>query len=184
LSRICIYGAASDRIQQVYIDEVYKLGKKLGEAKHTLVFGGGRSGLMGAAARGFYDAKAKIVSIVPHFMHSVEPIFEESTEFVHTDTMSERKEKMEDSSDGFIIVPGGVGTLDEFYQILTLKELNQQGNKPIIVFNINGFYNKLQEMMEFLDQEGFFRPEIMKLYTVCNTVDEVVNELEKQLEQA
>ena len=122
---ITLYGAASDRIDKEYIEGVEELGREMARRGHVMVYGAGSTGLMGAAARGMHEENGKIIGITPHFMHKLEPISELCTELIATDTMAERKTIMEEKADAFIITPGGLGTLDEFFQILTLKVLQQ-----------------------------------------------------------
>ena len=123
--RSCVFGAASPTIDAEYIEKVEQLGKKMAERGHSLVFGGGGNGLMGAAARGVRRGGGSIVGVIPRFFEDegVEAICDFCTELVFTETMRERKQIMEDRSDAFIVVPGGIGTFEEFFEILTLKQL-------------------------------------------------------------
>lgn len=178
---ICIYGAASDRINTLFTNNVYELGRKMGKRGHGLIYGAGATGLMGAAARGMTDVGGKIIGVTPHFMHEFEPIYDKCTELIDTKTMAERKETMENGADAFIVVPGGIGTFDEFFQILTLKELGQLGNKPIALFNIGGYYNKLQEMMQYSNGTGFFREKVMSLYKISSSADEILDYIDAEL---
>ena len=139
---ITLYGAASDRIDRVYIERVEELGRAMARRGHTMVFGGGSMGLMGAAARGMSAENGRIIGVAPHFMHTLEPLYDYCTELIHTETMADRKDIMEEKADAFIIVPGGIGTFDEFFQILTLKVLGRH-KKPIILYNINGFWDNM-----------------------------------------
>ena len=107
---ITLYGAASDRIDRAYIEGVEALGRAMAKRGHTMVFGAGSTGLMGAAARGMAAEGGQIIGVTPHFMHELEPVFAQCTEIIHTETMAERKNIMEEKADAFIIVPGGIGT--------------------------------------------------------------------------
>ena len=140
--RICVFGSASDDIDRAYIEAGEKLGEMLGKKGHSLVFGAGNSGMMGAVARGFHRTGAEIVGVVPSFFPDG-VLFPYCTELVKTETMRERKRILEELSDAFIITPGGFGTFDEFFEILTLKQLNRH-NKPIVIFNINHYYDSNQ----------------------------------------
>lgn len=177
MSRICIYGAASDRIEQKYKDAVYELGTELAAHNHELVFGAGSTGLMGAAARGITDAGGHTIGVAPEWMNSFEPIFQ-CTETILVDTMAERKLLMEERADAFVIVPGGVGTMDEFFQILTLKELNQLDNKPIVLYNVDGFYNELDATIHSMSDKKFLRPGTISLYEIASTPEEVIQKAE------
>ena len=137
---ITLYGAASDRIDRVYFEGVEALGRAIAKRGHTMVFGAGSTGLMGAAAKGVAAEGGRIIGVTPHFMHELEPVSDLCTELIATKTMAERKTIMEEMADAFVIVPGGIGTFDEFFQILTLKVLGRH-SKPIILYNIKGFWD-------------------------------------------
>ena len=162
---ICIYAAASDRIEKKYIDAVERLGEKLAKQGHSLIYGGGGSGLMGAAARGFRKGDGEVIGVVPKFMHEFEPIFEDCTKIIETDDMAERKTIMEDGCDAFLIVPGGIGTFDELFQCLTLKELGRH-NKHIVLYNVDGYFTKLLEYMDDCIEKGFIREKVRGLFEV------------------
>ena len=154
--RICVYGAASPTIDPYYIEMVEKLGREMARRGHSLVFGGGGNGLMGAAARGVRDGGGAILGVIPKFFdeEKVEAICDFCTELVQPDTMRERKQIMEDNADAFIVVPGGIGTFEEFFEILTLKQLCRH-NKPIALYNLRGYYNELEAMMQASIQKNF-----------------------------
>ena len=176
---ICIYGAASDHIDHHFIEETEKLGEALANSGHNLIYGGGGTGLMGAAARGFYKGHADITSVTPHFMHTFQPYFEHSTRTIETSSMSTRKEIMEKNADAFIITPGGVGTLDEFFQVLTLKELKRI-DKPIIIFNIHHFYDPVIDLINHYHKEGFIRDVVVEeCYKVSDDITEIVELLKE-----
>jgi uncharacterized protein (TIGR00730 family) len=175
---ITLYGAASDRIDEKYVKAVEDFGAEMAKRGHTMVFGAGATGLMGAAARGVHQAGGYIIGVTPHFMHTMEPISELCTELVATETMAERKALMEDKADAFVIVPGGVGTLDEFYQILTLRVLHRH-EKPIILYNIDGFWNSTLAVIKEGVDKGFISPEALEDFVLCDTPEEVFDILEK-----
>ncbi len=140
MATICLYGAASDRISDDYRDDVFALGAEMGKRGHKMIYGAGATGLMGAAARGMDSVGGHVIGVTPHFMHELEPVYD-CTELINTETMAERKNIMEKYGEAFVIVPGGIGTFDEFFQVLTLKELGRLGKKPIVLFNVDGYYN-------------------------------------------
>lgn len=176
--RICIYGASSDDIDSVYFTEMKKLAKELAKNGHSLVFGGGASGMMGAGAEGFKEENGKIYGIAPEFFHVPGILYAECTELIATKTMRERKQRMEEMSDIFIATPGGIGTLDELFEIMTLRQLKQH-NKPIILYNINEFYSPLLTFMENLAKDGFMRSNAEEnLFSVCREPKEVIHILE------
>ncbi len=125
--KICIFGAASAHIDDNYIKAVERLGKSLALRGHSLVFGAGGTGLMGAAARGFKRGGGFVHGVIPEFFREekVELIYEDCDKITYTETMAERKFIMEDEADAFIITPGGIGTFEEFFEVLTLKTARQ-----------------------------------------------------------
>ncbi len=177
---ICVYGAASDRINKDYIQSVEHLGQLIAEHNHSIIYGAGASGLMGAVARGMTAAGGHVIGVTPHFMHKFEPVYG-CTEIIDTETMAERKSVMESRADAFIVVPGGIGTFDEFFQILTLKELDQLGSKPIVLLNIDRYFDELHTMMKAAHAKGFLREKVMSLFAVCDTPEEALSVIEAQL---
>ncbi len=173
---ICLYGSGSRTIDEIYTDAAYELGCKIAEKGHTLVFGGGDTGMMGACARGVHENYGKSLGIAPEWIGSFEPLCENCSDFIYVDSMDERKNKFLENSDAFIISPGGIGTLDEFFEIITLRKLKQH-NKEIIVFNINHFYDKMIEMIEEMGEKGFLYKQ-EELFKIADTVDEIFKHLE------
>lgn len=179
---ICVFGAASDKINKQYITEVEKLGEMMGSNGHTLIFGAGKDGLMGAVARGMKKMGAEIYGVIPYFFldEKIEGLYDKCTELIKTDTMRERKAVMENMADAFIIVPGGIGTFEEFFEIVTLKQLARH-NKAIAIFNINGYYDHLEEMMEHSMREGFVREQCSSLYSCFDKAEDVLNYIENDI---
>lgn len=177
--RICVYGAASSLIDEVYVKAGEELGRKMVERGHSLVFGGGRSGMMGAPARGVYEKGGHILGIAPKFFEENNPevSYENCTEFIKTETMRERKRLLDESSDAFIVSPGGIGTFDEFFEILTLKQLGKH-NKAIVILNINGYFNDMLNMMKHAIDKKFITTDCVELYKVASTVDESLDYIE------
>lgn len=177
--KICVFGAASPKIDKDYIRRVEALGEEMVKRGHSLVFGGGGNGLMGAAARGVQSQGGYIVGVIPSFFENenIEAVFEYCDEVVETATMRERKQIMEDRSDAFIIVPGGIGTFEEFFEIMTLRQLCRH-NKPIALYNINGYYNELNAMMQAAVDKGFVRSAVDALYKTTDDIDELFEFLE------
>jgi len=173
--RICLYGAGSRKIDQIYTDEAYELGCQIAKHGHTLVFGGGQTGIMGSCARGVHDNDGRSLGISPEWIGEFEPLCDECSDFIYVDSMDERKNKFVENSDAFIIAPGGIGTLDEFFEIITLKKLKRH-SKPIIVFNINHFYDTMLKMIEEMDEKGFLYKQ-EKLFITCSSIDEIIENL-------
>ncbi|MBQ9157637.1 MAG: TIGR00730 family Rossman fold protein [Eubacterium sp.] len=174
---ICVYGAASSNIDDIYIAETERLGRELGARRHKLIYGGGASGLMGACARGVAAASGEVIGVVPKFMSAFEALNRDCTEFIETETMSERKDIMESRADAFIIVPGGIGTMDEFFQVLTLEELKRK-SAPIILFNINGYYDTLIHFIDDCVKKGFIRVAVKDLFRVCDDPNDALDIIE------
>ncbi len=175
---ICVYGASSNAISQKYIKAVEALGEEMGRRGHGLVFGGGASGAMGASARGCQrGGSPSILGIAPGFFRVDGVLFEECTEMIHTGTMRERKQILEDRSDAFVIAPGGIGTFDEFFEILTLKQLGRH-NKPIVIYNVDGYYDLMLAMLRQTAKEDFMNESTMDLYAVLEDPHEVLDYIE------
>jgi len=174
--RICIYAAASDTIDVQYIKHTEELGETLALHGHSLVYGGGASGLMGAAARGFKRGGGTIIGVTPHFMHTIEPIFEGCTELIETEDMADRKEIMETQAEAFLIVPGGIGTFDEFFQCLTLKDLGQF-DKPIVVYNVKSYFTDLLKYLDTCIEKGFIKARVCEQFKVAETTKDVLKAL-------
>ena len=151
---ICVYGAASDDINKEYIKAGEQLGRIIAKKGHSLVFGGGACGLMGAAARGVYSEGGYITAVVPSFFNVDGALFEYSNKIVFTETMRERKKNLEEFSDAFIITPGGIGTFDEFFEIIALRSLERH-QKPVAVLNTLGFYDDLLAFIKKVSGESF-----------------------------
>ena len=174
--QVCLYGASSNQIDRRYIDATEVLGEAMARAGHGMVYGGGGAGLMGAAARGMVKGGGRVVGVVPTFLQVDGVLFDGCDEMIYTETMRERKQIMEERAEAFIITPGGIGTYEEFFEIYTLKQLGRHG-KPMIVFNIDGYYDKLLDMLRHTVDEGFMRPASLSLYTVADTVEQVLEQL-------
>lgn len=162
---ICVFGAASDLIDKSYIDATEKLGEIMAKRGHNLVFGAGFNGLMGAIARGIHTGGGSVWGIIPKFFktQTVEQIYSNADKIVFTETMAERKTMMEDLSEAFIIVPGGIGTFEEFFQVLTLKQLGRH-TKPIAIYNINGYYDQLKTFMQAAIDKKFVKDKCNELF--------------------
>ncbi|MBQ8078294.1 MAG: TIGR00730 family Rossman fold protein [Eubacterium sp.] len=176
---ICVFGAASVTSDKKYTDAVEEMGEHLAKRGYNLVYGSGSTGNMGAAARGFKKGGGKTHGVIPNFFK------EDLNEFVDfncdkmtfTESMRERKAVMEREADAFIITPGGIGTFEEFFEVLTLKQLGRH-RKPIVIYNINGYYDNMIAAMEHSIGEGFIRPTCNTLYKVFNDLDGMIEYIE------
>lgn len=170
---VCLYGASSTEIDNSYISATEKLGELLARQGHSLVYGAGGAGLMGAAARGVKRGGGRVVGVVPKFLKVDGVLFDGCDEMIFTDTMRERKQIMEDRADAFIVTPGGIGTYEEFFEIYTLKQLGQL-HKPIVIFNINGYFDDMLSMLRRTVDERFMREASLSLIAVVDTPSEVL----------
>ncbi|MBE7046225.1 MAG: TIGR00730 family Rossman fold protein [Ruminococcaceae bacterium] len=166
----CVYGGASERIAHKHIEDIERLGKIIAYNDYSLVYGAGASGCMGAVARGVTENDGYVMGISPHFISEFEPIYD-CDNTVMVETMSERKMLMEKHADVYFIAPGGVGTMDEFFQVLTLKYLNRI-SEPIVILNIDGFYDSLIAFIDDLVKKGAVIENIHKLYNVEDKIDQ------------
>lgn len=174
---ICVYGAASTELDRSYIETTEELGRKLAKRGHGLVFGAGANGLMGAVARGVFENGGYIVGVVPTFFNVDGILFENCNELIRTETMRQRKQIMEDRADAFIMAPGGIGTFEEFFEILTLKQLARH-KKAIAVYNINGYYDAMEDMIDNAVKHNFVREKCKELYKFFTDADEMLDYLE------
>ena len=177
--KICVFGAASSAIDNDFKVKVKELGKVMAQRGHSLVFGGGANGLMGAVADGVHAAGGYILGVIPKFFEdeNVEEVFPHCNELIEPDTMRQRKQIMEDNADAFIIVPGGIGTFEEFFEILTLKQLCRH-EKPIAVYNLQGYYDDIQTVMHQAVKKGFVREDCLALYEVTDDLEELLSYVE------
>lgn len=173
---ICVYGASSDAIDKDYILAGELLGEEMSRRGHTLVFGAGASGLMGAVARGVSKGGGKTIGIVPSFFSGDGVLFE-CSQLIRTKDMRERKKLLDEMSDAFIISPGGIGTFDEFFEILTLKQLARH-NKAIAILNTKGCYNLLDNLLIETAKRGFMRENSLDLYKMFNAPTEALDYVE------
>ena len=176
--KICVYGASSTLIDKSYIKHGEELGQVMGKHNHSLVFGGGSNGLMGAVARGLHSiGNCEIIGIAPSFFNVDGILYENCTEFIYPETMRERKKLMDDLSDAFIVTPGGIGTFDEFFEILTLKQLGRH-NKPIAILNTNGYYDHLKSFLQNSIEERFMSEECNKLIYISDNCEDIISYIE------
>ena len=169
--KICLYGSGSRKIDSKYTNRAYELGCEIAKHGHSLVFGGGDTGMMGACAKGVNDNDGTSIGIAPEWIENFEPLCKQCSEFIYVDSMDERKNKFLENSDAFIITPGGIGTLDEFFEIVTLRKLKQH-DKEIIVFNIEGFFDKMLEMIDEMSEKGFLYKQ-EELFKKVDTIKEI-----------
>ncbi len=173
---LCVYCSSSDAVAPIFFETTEEMGAQLARQGYTLVYGGGRIGLMGALARAVHQNGGQIIGVIPEFLHNKGLAYEACDELVITRDLRERKAVMETRADGFVTLPGGFGTLEEALEIITLKQLGLH-TKPVVMVNTQGFYNSLLELMERIYQEQFAKPEYRQLYHFASDVGEVFSYL-------
>ena len=175
--KICVYGASSNTINKSFKDASEILGKEIAKRGHTLVFGAGAEGVMGASARGAASENGEIIGIAPGFFNVDGMIFEGCTQLIRPETMRERKKMLEEMSDAFIMGPGGIGTFDEFFEILTLKQLSRH-TQAIVIYNVNNYFGDLLNLMKRAIEDEFVKEECLDLYKVFDDAGELLDYLE------
>ena len=175
---ICVYGASSNAIASAYLAAGETLGRAMAKRNHSLVFGGGAQGMMGAVARGMTEEDGEILGVAPGFFNVDGVLYEKCTEFIYTETMRQRKQIMEERADAFVMTPGGIGTFEEFFEILTLKQLGRH-NKPIAVLNVNGYYDAMETMLRTAVEQNFMKPACLNLYGIFSDPQQLLTYLEQ-----
>lgn len=171
ISSVCVYCGSSSVANPEYTALARAFGESLAVRGVTMIFGGGRVGLMGAAADACLSAGGKVIGIIPEFLERHEVGHGGVTELLIVDSMHTRKAKMADMSDAFVVLPGGFGTLDEFFEILTWKQLGLH-DKPIVLVG-PGYWSPLVALLEHMIEERFAKPEMRDLWRMAGTADEV-----------
>jgi len=174
---ICVYCAASNHIDQAYFRAAEELGRAIAQRGDSLVYGGGSVGLMGEVARAVKQHGGKVVGIIPHVLVESEFAFTDADELIYTDDMRSRKAQMDQRADAFVILPGGFGTMEEMFEILVGRVLRYH-NKPIVILNVQGFYDPLIELMDHMYEHRFARPGTRDLYRVVSEVAQVYDAIE------
>lgn len=175
--KFCIYGASSDAISTTYIENGEELGRRIADRGHSIVYGGGGAGMMGAVARGVHEKNGEIVGIAPAFFKVDGLLYEHCTDFIYPENMRERKKMLEEMSDAFIVTPGGIGTFDEFFEIFTLRQLGRH-QKGIAIFNINGYFDPMFAMLKNAAEQHFMTDKNEELYFVSDNPDEIIDYLQ------
>lgn len=176
-SRIAVYCASSAKTDQRYLDQAAELAKEFVRKGVKLVFGGGKTGLMGHIASVVIENGGQAQGVMPYFLKNIELNHPLVDDFVFVETMSERKQLLLKDTAGLIALPGGCGTLEELLEAITLKRLGQY-LKPIIIVNQDGFYDPQLEMLEKMVQENFMRPEHRFLWTVVSSAKDALEAIE------
>jgi uncharacterized protein (TIGR00730 family) len=172
--KICVYCASSDKVAEKYFRVSEVLGKQMAEGGHTLVYGGGSMGLMGRIADVMLSYGGHVKGVMPRFMDAVEWSHKEIPEMVLVEDMHERKKLLVEDVDAVVALPGGCGTLEELSEVITMKRLGKF-TKPIVIVNLDGFYDPLKLLFERMVEERFMREEHQAMYTFVDNPDEVLD---------
>ena len=170
---IVVYGASSADVEEVFSKDAYRLGQLLALSGRCIMTGGGATGLMAAVENGALEAGGKVTGIIPKFMVDNGWLHQGLTEVITTATMHERKNLLAKNADAAIALPGGTGTFEELFEIITWKMLGLF-KKPVIILNTDHYFDPLLEMLERTAKRHFMNPVFLKLWSVAQTPDEAL----------
>ena len=167
MESVCVFCGSSSGFHPIYKKSTYELGQRLAEEKITLIYGGGSVGLMGVLADAVMEHGGEVIGIIPQFLYDKEVGHDGLTKLIIVESMHERKQKMAELSHGFIALPGGIGTMEELFEIFTWSQLALI-KKPVALCNVNGFYDDITRFLDKMVHEGFLKIE---------TVNSLINSL-------
>lgn len=176
MKRVTVFCGSSNGTDDIFRSNAILLGKALAQQKIELVYGGAKVGLMGAVADGALAEGGKVIGVLPHFLSTKEIAHEQLTELVLVESMHERKTKMNELCDGVIALPGGFGTMEELFEMLTWAQLGLH-KKPIALYNVNGFYDDLIAMIQVMVNKGFLKEINQKMLLVSNDIDDLLEQM-------
>ena len=177
LHTICVFCGSSDGNDALITKTAQLVGKTFVERNISLVYGAAKIGVMGTIAKTMLDANGKVIGIIPQFLKKKEVVHLGLTQLITTENMHQRKLKMQEMSDGFITLPGGFGTLEELFEIITWLQLGLH-TKPIGLLNINGFYDDLLQLLETMVRKGFLKMDNYELLLVDSDIDRLLQKME------
>ncbi|MDR6760158.1 uncharacterized protein (TIGR00730 family) [Flavobacterium sp. 2755] len=176
MKNITVFCGSSFGTEEIYKEQAELLGKTLAKQNIGLVYGGANVGLMGAVADGALSENGTVIGVLPNFLRSKEIAHKGLTELILVESMHERKTKMNDLCDGVIALPGGFGTLEELFEMLTWAQLGLH-KKPIAILNINGFYDSLLELLQTMSEKGLLKEANQKMLLVSDNIDDLLNQM-------
>ncbi|MXN90408.1 TIGR00730 family Rossman fold protein [Flavobacterium sp. Sd200] len=176
MKRITVFCGSSFGTDTVYEERAYLLGKTLATKNIRLVYGGANVGLMGAVADGALQNGGEAIGVLPHFLQNKEIAHKGLTKLILVETMHERKTKMNDLCDGVIALPGGFGTLEEFFEMLTWGQLGLH-KKPVAILNVKGFYDPLLQMMHTMVTKGLLKEVNYSMVLVSSDIDDLLQKM-------
>ena len=178
ISRVCVYCGSAGAVGERYRDAARELGKALAVAGIDVVFGGGRIGLMGLLADAALAAGGRVIGVIPGALRDAELAHPGLTELVITGSMHDRKRVMAERSDAFAVLPGGIGTLDEMFEIVTWRQLGLH-DKPVFLVDIDGYWQPLRALLDHVVAQGFAAALVPRLLQVVFSVPELISGLER-----
>lgn len=173
---IAVFCGSSEGNDKVILEQSKQLGKTFVDKNITLVYGGSKIGIMGAVAKEVIDGGGKTIGVIPKFLQTKEIVNKQLTELIVTENMHDRKVIMYDKSDAFVIIPGGFGTMDEFFEITTWGQLGLH-TKPIGILNSNGYYDALINQCKVMVAKGFLKLENLEAVVVDHTIDGLLEKM-------
>ncbi len=176
IKRITVFCGSNSGTEKIFEEQAAQLGATLARRDITLVYGGARVGLMGAVANSVLENKGRVIGVIPTFLNKIEIVHENLTELIRVETMHQRKSKMNELSDGIITLPGGFGTLEEFFEMLTWAQLGLH-KKPVALLNINGFYDELLSLIRAMVNKGFLKQPNLEMLIVSDNIDQLLNKM-------
>ena len=180
MKSITVFCGSSSGNEVSYFDEAFKLGKTLVHHNIVLVYGGAKVGLMGAIADGVLSEGGKVIGVLPQFLRSKEIAHEKLTQLILVDSMHERKAKMNELCDGVIALPGGFGTMEELFEMLTWSQLGLH-SKPIGLLNINGFYDDLIHLLQVMVEKGFLKKINQEMLLVSSDINDLLTKMKNYI---
>ena len=173
---LCVLCGSREGIDPVYREAAIQLGRLIAERDMRLVYGGGSIGLMGIIADAVLSAGGEVVGVIPDFLIRYEVGHRQLTDLVVTDSMHDRKRRMFEMADAFVVLPGGLGTLDETFELITWRQLRLH-DSPIIILDVDGYWAPLLQLIDAVIATGFAHPATTDLFTVAHTPEEVLQKI-------
>ncbi|MBE7637436.1 TIGR00730 family Rossman fold protein [Sneathiella sp. P13V-1] len=173
ITSLCVYCGSKMPADEDFKKAAHNLGLQLGQNDITLVYGGGHVGLMGITADATLEANGKVIGIIPEHLHEIEVSHEDLTELYVVDSMHTRKQMMFEKSDAFVVLPGGLGTLDETFEMITWRQLKLH-DKPIILVNYKDYWKPFMDLVHHMIKAGFVEAGALNYFTVVESLDDVL----------
>lgn len=176
MNSVAVFCGSSEGNDPFIIDQAYDLGKSLAKQQIVLVYGAAKVGIMGKVAKGALENKGKVIGVIPEFLRTKEIVNNKLTELIVTTNMHDRKVIIYERSEGFMIIPGGFGTMDEFFEITTWGQLGLH-SKPIGILNTNGYYDALLLQAKIMVEKGFLKQENLNAVVVDKDIDALLDKM-------